>query len=318
MYSRTDTQSGPALIPQYMENHGMLLEEHDQNMHPKPHTKLYPIFVPSKTMLNGDIPVTPIGRDGRRDDVGPDPEWEKKSAKLYWVSHGARDVRTGLFVGWVCIESASGDTPLWSIPRRDSILSHGVLFPTPAPSRFARLTPAPPLPSLTTQRGLATGLNHNKHGGARWRESHRERLHFLAFDALVLPRHLAPLRTFAERHPALRIVIDHGAKPEIARGRFADWRRDMAALAAFRHVSVKLSGLLTEAGGQPPVAVRPYAETLLDLFGPDRVLWGSDWPVLRLAGEYQTWLDQCRDIVPAEHHDAVFGANAVAFYRLGA
>lgn len=142
--------------------------------------------------------------------------------------------------------------------------------------------------------------------------------HDLAFDALVLPRHLAPLRTFAERHPALRIVIDHGAKPEIARGRFADWRQDMAALAAFRHVSVKLSGLLTEAGGQPPVAVRPYAETLLDLFGPDRVLWGSDWPVLRLAGDYQTWLDQCRDIVPAEHHDAVFGANAVAFYRLGA
>lgn len=64
----------------------MLLEKHDANMHPKPHTKLYPILVPSKTSLNGDIPVTPIGRDGRRDEVGHDPDWSKKSGKLYWVS----------------------------------------------------------------------------------------------------------------------------------------------------------------------------------------------------------------------------------------
>lgn len=142
--------------------------------------------------------------------------------------------------------------------------------------------------------------------------------HDLAFDALVLPRHLAPLHRFAERHPALRIVIDHGAKPDIATGRFVDWRGNMAALASLGHVSVKLSGLLTEAGGQPAASVRPYAETLLELFGPARVIWGSDWPVLRLAGDYRAWLDQCLDIVPPEHHDAVFGANAVAFYRLGA
>jgi beta-1,2-xylosyltransferase len=80
------TEGGNIDKPQYMNNHGMLLEEHDANMHPKPHTKLFPLFVPSKTTLNGDIPVTPIGRDGRRDDVGPDPEWSKKSGKLYWVS----------------------------------------------------------------------------------------------------------------------------------------------------------------------------------------------------------------------------------------
>jgi beta-1,2-xylosyltransferase len=70
---------------QYMDNHGMLLEAHGEDMHPKPHTKLYPILVPSKTSLNGDIPVTPIGRDGRRDDVGFDPDWSKKESKLYWV-----------------------------------------------------------------------------------------------------------------------------------------------------------------------------------------------------------------------------------------
>ena len=63
----------------------MLLQVKTADTHPKPHTKLFPIFVPSKTGLNGDIPVTPIGRDGRRDDVGPDPAWNKKSGKLYWV-----------------------------------------------------------------------------------------------------------------------------------------------------------------------------------------------------------------------------------------
>jgi beta-1,2-xylosyltransferase len=72
--------------PSYLENHGMFIETKDAETHPKPHTKLYPILVPSKTMLNGDIPVTPIGRDGRRDDIGHDPAWNKKSGKLYWVS----------------------------------------------------------------------------------------------------------------------------------------------------------------------------------------------------------------------------------------
>lgn len=140
--------------------------------------------------------------------------------------------------------------------------------------------------------------------------------HGLTFDALVLPRHLRPLLTFARRHPALPIVIDHGAKPLIAEGKFSDWRRDMAALAALPNLHCKLSGLLTEAGEQRPQAIRPYAETILELFGPQRVIWGSDWPVLRLASDYEGWLQQCRQIVPPEHHAAVFGQNALTFYHL--
>ncbi|MGK9052209.1 amidohydrolase family protein [Neorhizobium petrolearium] len=142
--------------------------------------------------------------------------------------------------------------------------------------------------------------------------------HRLVFDALVLPRHLEPLTNFARRHPDLPIVIDHGAKPPISEGRFIGWYARMKALAELPNVHCKLSGLLTEAGDQKPQAVRPYAETILDLFGPDRVIWGSDWPVLRLAGDYSAWLDQCLDIVPAQHHAAVFGGNAQRFYRLGA
>lgn len=140
--------------------------------------------------------------------------------------------------------------------------------------------------------------------------------HDLAFDALVRPRQLDALLTFATRHPTLRIVVDHGAKPEIAAGGTPGWRKAMAALAARPNVRCKLSGLLTEAGTRGAEAVRPCAEAILDLFGPARVLWGSDWPVLNLAGSYEGWLRQCLDLVPPADHDAVFGGNAISFYKL--
>ncbi|AAK88528.2 amidohydrolase [Agrobacterium tumefaciens] len=140
--------------------------------------------------------------------------------------------------------------------------------------------------------------------------------HGLVFDALVLPPNLPHLLSFASKHPELPVVIDHGAKPLIATGHYRDWRRNMAALAARPNVHCKLSGLLTERGEQRPEAVRPYAETILELFGGDRVIFGSDWPVLRLAGDFQGWLDFCRDIVPAKDHAAVFGGNAIRFYSL--
>lgn len=140
----------------------------------------------------------------------------------------------------------------------------------------------------------------------------------LRFDALVMPQHLRALTAFAERHPDLLIVIDHGAKPRIATGEIHVWREDMARLAIFPHVHCKLSGLLTEAGERRnAAAIRPYADALVELFGPDRLIWGSDWPVLRLAGDYKGWLAMCQDFVPADHHDAVFGANAHRFYKLG-
>ncbi|OLP46971.1 amidohydrolase family protein [Rhizobium oryziradicis] len=138
----------------------------------------------------------------------------------------------------------------------------------------------------------------------------------LAFDALVMPWQLRGLLQRVERSPDLRVVIDHGAKPEIAQGRFINWQKDMARLAAYPHVHCKLSGLLTEAGAQKPEALRPYIETILELFGPDRVLWGSDWPVVRLAGDYMRWLSQCEEIVLREHHEHVFGGNAARFYRI--
>lgn len=136
------------------------------------------------------------------------------------------------------------------------------------------------------------------------------------FDALVRPRQLKALYRFATRHPKLPIVIDHAAKPIIAAGLYSDWRRDMAPLASLPNVYCKLSGMWTELGEQRPEAVRPYAETVLELFGENRVLWGSDWPVLNLAGSYLDWHAYCQEIVPAVNHTSIFGENAARFYSL--
>lgn len=148
--------------------------------------------------------------------------------------------------------------------------------------------------------------------------------HQLSFDALVLPCHLAPLLKFAERYPALPIVIDHAAKPLVAEGRVEPWFSDMGKLAALPQVLCKLSGLLTEAGLETdsPAAVnaiKPYVGAILDLFGPERLLWGSDWPVVRLASDYGRWMEISKSLLAhlsASQHVAILGHNAIRFYRL--
>ena len=146
----------------------------------------------------------------------------------------------------------------------------------------------------------------------------------LCFDALVLPQHLASLLKLAERHPQLPIVIDHAAKPPIAAGRREPWLADMRRLAALPQVHCKLSGLLTETGlpvGSPDGAraIKPYVDAVVDLFGAQRLLWGSDWPVVRLASDYGPWLTMARSLLahlPAAQQQAIFANNAARFYRL--
>lgn len=139
----------------------------------------------------------------------------------------------------------------------------------------------------------------------------------LSFDALIRPRHLPSILTFARRWPDLRLVIDHGAKPDIAAGRMQPWAEQIAALAQRPGVHCKLSGLLTEAGETASAeAVAPYAAHLLEIFAPDRLMWGSDWPVLNLAGDYPSWRSLCEAWAPAERQAALFGQTAQGFYRL--
>jgi L-fuconolactonase len=141
--------------------------------------------------------------------------------------------------------------------------------------------------------------------------------HDLRLDALVRVPHLPSLDRLAARFPRLAIVIDHAAKPRIeAEDGYAEWHATIAPLAARANVFCKLSGLLTECGSAPPEAVEPYAEAILALFGPERTLWGSDWPVLELAGGYGEWLSLAQACVPAAAREDVFGRTAARFYGL--
>lgn len=144
--------------------------------------------------------------------------------------------------------------------------------------------------------------------------------HDLAFDALVKPAHIPALLARLARHPQLRTVIDHAAKPDITHGSFDAWAPSLECLARETGAYCKLSGLLTEArSGATLDDLAPYVEHVLACFGPERVLWGSDWPVLDLASDYPGWLDMARRLVGryAPGFEAkVFGETAAQFYRL--
>jgi L-fuconolactonase len=145
--------------------------------------------------------------------------------------------------------------------------------------------------------------------------------HGLVFDALVRPPHLPRLRRLIERHPDLRVVVDHGAKPEIAAGRIEPWANDIAAIARESRAYCKLSGLVTEAAPTwRPADLRPYVDHLLASFGADRLIWGSDWPVVNLAGGYDAWWDATQELLAglgAGEREPILGANAARFYGIG-
>jgi L-fuconolactonase len=140
------------------------------------------------------------------------------------------------------------------------------------------------------------------------------------FDALALSHQIGVVDELAARHPDLSIVLDHGAKPKLGSAPdMAAWQAGIARLARHANVTCKLSGLLTELRpGGGAADVKQAADVLFDRFGPDRLLWGSDWPVLTLAGDYQGWFQQAHALVAAHGAQAaaaVMGGNALRVYR---
>ncbi|MBY9067172.1 amidohydrolase family protein [Hyphomonas sp. WL0036] len=145
----------------------------------------------------------------------------------------------------------------------------------------------------------------------------------MAQCGLVLDGHaradLIPVMTqLADQHPSLQIVLNHAGKPRIDTGDLAQWFADIAALAKRPNVACKFSGLLTEAGHRTSdEAIGEIARHVRNCFGPHRVLWGSDWPVLNLAGSYSGWAAQSERIIDRlfpEHREAVWAGNAKRIY----
>ncbi|MFJ3670132.1 amidohydrolase family protein [Streptomyces sp. NPDC090106] len=140
----------------------------------------------------------------------------------------------------------------------------------------------------------------------------------LVYDLVVLARQLPACVEAAGALPGLTFVLDHLGKPPIASGRPEPWARAVRALAAHPNTVCKLSGLVTEAdpAGWTVEDLRPYADVVLDAFGPDRLMYGSDWPVCRLAGTtYGETLDIAREVA-GEEDPRIFGGTAVRVYGL--
>jgi L-fuconolactonase len=143
----------------------------------------------------------------------------------------------------------------------------------------------------------------------------------LSFDICCKHHQLASVVELARRTPQTSFILDHGGKPAIREGLLDPWRANIRALAALPNVVCKFSGLVTEAdrGNWTPADLQPYVSTLLDAFGPGRLLFGGDWPVVKLASSYLRWLGTARAMTahlsPAER-SAVFDLNAARVYRI--
>jgi predicted TIM-barrel fold metal-dependent hydrolase len=144
----------------------------------------------------------------------------------------------------------------------------------------------------------------------------------LCYDLLILPHQLPAAAALAEQAPHLRLVLDHAAKPPLRSGDLSEWATGIHRLAAAQQVVCKISGLVTEADHRSWTTndLRPVAQELLDGFGPQRLMFGSDWPVCRVAGGWAAWASAAEELLaplsPAEL-DQVLSGTAVRTYDLG-
>ncbi|MCU1411674.1 MAG: amidohydrolase [Rhodoglobus sp.] len=145
----------------------------------------------------------------------------------------------------------------------------------------------------------------------------------LVYDLLIKRPESAAAETLVRALPDVQFVVDHAAKPGIAEGEWEQWHTALAALAAHENVTCKVSGLVTEAShtGWREQGIPRYIEAVLELFGADRCMFGSDWPVSLLAATYGEVVDLARSATASlseGERDAVFGGTAARAYGLGA
>lgn len=143
----------------------------------------------------------------------------------------------------------------------------------------------------------------------------------LSYDLLVHTRHLKHIPRVAESCPELALVIDHLAKPPIAKNEIDEWSEAFKPLASYPNIHCKLSGLVTEANwtSWQTDDLRPFVEFALESFGPERLMFGSDYPVCLLASSYDRVLASFQEILKSlddAEREKIFSTNAARFYRL--
>ena len=159
-------------------------------------------------------------------------------------------------------------------------------------------------------------LNKNFQDGVR-----KAREYGYAYDILIYQRQLPAAIEFVKQFPEMKLVVDHCAKPDIAHKNIDQWAANMKTLAQHPNVYCKLSGLLTEARWKEwsPAEFYPYLDVVFDAFGTDRLMFGSDWPVMLLSGMYVQWksmMEKFMEHFNTEDKEKVFGLNAIRFYGL--
>jgi L-fuconolactonase len=143
----------------------------------------------------------------------------------------------------------------------------------------------------------------------------------LVYDILIYERHLPQAIEFVDRHPEQVFVLDHIAKPRIAVGEISPWKERIADLGKRQNVFCKFSGVVTEADWKrwDAGSIRPYWDAVLESFGPSRMMFGSDWPVLLVASSYEHWMETVRgftsELTSAEQ-SRIWGETATAVYGL--
>jgi len=145
--------------------------------------------------------------------------------------------------------------------------------------------------------------------------------HGVPFDVLIYVKHLRHVPTLARKMPNLKMVINHLAKPQIALNGLEAWQADFEACAAFENVWCKLSGMVTEADwqGWTPADLKPYIEIAINAFSPQRLMYGSDWPVCELAATYEQVHDSLAENISRlsqAEQARIFAGSARAFYNL--
>lgn len=141
------------------------------------------------------------------------------------------------------------------------------------------------------------------------------------FDILTHPRHLAPMVQAVQATPGLHAILDHISKPVMTGPVDGDWAAGIRALATVPGLHCKVSGLVTEAGADWTAdRIRPFVDLVAEAFGPDRLVFGSDWPVCTLAASHAQVVDLARDLLGRrfgpEQMQAIMETNAARFYRL--
>ncbi len=145
--------------------------------------------------------------------------------------------------------------------------------------------------------------------------------HGYTYDLLIYHQQLKPALEFISKFPEQKFVIDHCAKPDIGNKNIDEWKTLIQQMAKYPNVYCKLSGLLTEAKWKQwsPGEFYPYLDVVFDSFGTDRLMFGSDWPVILLSGMYVQWkslLEKYMENFTQEDREKVFGGNAMKFYNL--